>query len=73
MAKVFYGMDIRGKFLVERRTTTPSAEEGRIFLRTDTDAFYACADGVNNRKLVIEDGGTYNIAVSGAAETAKYA
>lgn len=67
MAKAFYGIDVQGKFLVERRTAAPSAEEGRIYLRTDTNTFYGCADGSNNRKILIEDGGTYNINISGDA------
>jgi hypothetical protein len=70
MAKAFYGLDMRGKFLIERRTSNPAAEEGRIFLRTDTNAFYGSPDGSNNRRLVIEDGGTYGIDISGNAATA---
>lgn len=69
MAKAFYGIDMRGKFLLERRTSDPSAEQGRMYLRSDTDRAYLCKDGSNNRELVVADGGTYDIVDNGDSVT----
>lgn len=65
MARKFYGFDGRGKVIVERRSSPPStSEEGRIYSLSGVPYFDT---GVAKQKLVKEDGGSYNIAVSGAA------
>jgi len=73
MAKKFYGMDLQGKLLLQRLASHPTAEQGRIYTYTVDGYIWACGDGLNNRKIVQEDGETYGIDVTGVATTAKYA
>jgi hypothetical protein len=69
MAKKFYGVDMQGSLLLQRLGSHPTVEQGRIYTYTVDGYVWACGDGSNNRKLVQEDGGDYNIV----ATTAKYA
>lgn len=73
MAKKFYGIDMQGKLLLQRLAVHPSTVQGTIYNYTTDGYVWACGDGSNNRKIVQEDGTSYNIGVTGIAETAKYA
>jgi hypothetical protein len=72
MAKKFYGIDMQGRLILQRLGSHPAAIQGTIYEYTVDGYVWACGDGSNNRKLVQEDGGTYNIDITGFADTAKY-
>jgi len=73
MAKKFYGIDMQGKLLLQRIGSHPATVQGTIYTYTVDGYIWACGDGSNNRKIVQEDGASYNIGVTGVATTAKYA
>jgi hypothetical protein len=65
MAKKFYGIDNQGKVLLERRSSDPTPEQGRVYVETDVGVLKACADGTNSVVVVLSDGGTYTISING--------
>lgn len=67
----YYNIDMRGKFKVPRVSAHPSDEKGRIYVLTTNDNLYY-SDGSDHYEIVLADGGTYNINVSGSAGTATY-
>jgi len=73
MAKKFYGIDMQGKLLLQRLGAHPTIEQGKVYVYTVDGYMWVCGDGSNNRKIVQEDGTSYNIDVTGVATTAKYA
>lgn len=73
MAKKFYGIDMQGKLLLQRLGSHPATVQGTIYTYTVDGYMWACGNGSNNRKIVQEDGTSYNIGITGVATTAKYA